>query len=138
VGLSDHTLGTTASVASVALRACVIEKHFTLSRADKGPDSEFSMEPNEFKILCHEVKNAWSPLGQYEFGREKTEEGSKIFRRSLYITQEMKKGEKNSKEKVRSIRPGFGLAPKHLKDLLGKQIKKDVAPGTPFLRNLVE
>ena len=92
VGLSDHTMGTTAAVAGVALGACVIEKHFTLSRADKGPDSEFSLEPQELKRLCEDVKEAWCALGGPDFKREKAEESSKMFRRSLYFVKNLPRG----------------------------------------------
>jgi len=138
VGLSDHTLGTTASVASVALGACVIEKHFTLSRADKGPDCEFSLEPHELKRLCEEVKSAWSALGSPGFGREKAEEGSKVFRRSLYIVQDVKKGEKLTAKNLRRIRPGHGLSPKCLKNFLGKKTNCNISKGTPCHHHFVD
>jgi len=132
VGLSDHTLGTTASVAAVALGACVIEKHFTLSRADKGPDCEFSLEPQELKRLCEEVKAAWAALGNAGFGREKAEEGSKVFRRSLYIVEDVKKGEKLTAKNLRRIRPGLGIEPKLYKTVLGKTVKRDLKKGEPL------
>lgn len=131
VGLSDHTLGTTASVASVALGACVIEKHFTLSRADKGPDSEFSLEPHEFKKLCEEVKTAWCALGQLGFRREKAEEGSKAFRRSLYFVKNLPPGHTIKEGDIRSIRPGLGLPPKVYNKLIGKKLKQPVLKGHP-------
>jgi len=132
VGLSDHTLGTTASVASVALGACVIEKHFTLSRADKGPDSEFSLEPQELKRLCEEVRAAWTALGSPGFSREKAEEGSKVFRRSLYIVEDVKKGEKLTSKNLRRIRPGLGLEAKLYKQVLGQTVKRDLKKGEPL------
>ena len=113
VGLSDHTMGTIASVAAVALGACLIEKHFTLSRAEEGPDCEFSMEPNEFERFCKEVKAAWSALGNPGFKRPKAEEGSKVFRRSLYIVKDLKVGDTLTTENLRRIRPGNGLLPKY-------------------------
>jgi pseudaminic acid synthase len=132
VGLSDHTLGTTASVASVALGACVIEKHFTLSRADKGPDCEFSLEPLELKRLCEEVKAAWAALGSAGFGREKAEEGSKVFRRSLYIVEDVKKGEKLTVKNLRRIRPGLGMEAKFYKKVLGSTVRKNLKKGEPL------
>jgi len=138
VGLSDHTLGTTAATAAVALGACVVEKHFTLSRADKGPDCEFSLEPLEMERLCREVKEAWLALGSPGFARQKAEEGSKVFRRSLYVTEDMKAGELFSPANLKSIRPGYGMPPKHIKEVLGKKIKKAVPRGTPLTIDLVD
>jgi N-acetylneuraminate synthase len=132
IGLSDHTLGTTAAVASVALGACVIEKHFTLSRADKGPDCEFSLEPQELKRLCQEVKEAWSALGSHGFSRQKAEEGSKVFRRSLYIVKDMKAGDVLRSENLRRIRPGMGMAPARYSSLLGRRVKQDLKKGSPM------
>lgn len=132
VGLSDHTLGTTASVTSVALGACVIEKHFTLSRADRGPDCEFSLEPAEFARLCQEVKEAWVALGSAKLQRPKAENQSKVFRRSLYIIKDMKAGDILTRETLRRIRPGNGYPPKHYFDLLGKKVRQDISRGTPF------
>ena len=129
VGLSDHTLGTIASVVAVALGACVIEKHFTLARADKGPDCEFSLEPSEMKRLCKNVKNAWASLGEPGFSRQKAEEESKVFRRSLYFLKDLPAGHVIRKEDIRRIRPGSGLPPKEYENLLGKQLKKNVLSG---------
>lgn len=129
-GLSDHTLGTTASVAAVALGACVIEKHFTLSRNDKGPDSEFSIEPDELKRLCQDTFDAWSALGKPGFERQKAEEGSKHFRRSVYFIKDMEAGEIITPAHIRRIRPGFGLPPKYFDQLIGKRVKEDVDRGT--------
>lgn len=131
VGLSDHTMGTTAAVTAVALGACVIEKHFTLSRADKGPDSEFSLEPRELEQLCRETRDAWSALGKAGFARQRAEEGSKVFRRSLYFVRDLKAGAVIGPEDVRRIRPGMGLAPKHLDAVMGRTVSTDVARGTP-------
>jgi pseudaminic acid synthase len=130
-GLSDHTLGTTASVAAVALGACVIEKHFTLSRADKGPDSEFSIEPDELKRLCQDTHDAWEALGQAGFERQPAEEGSKVFRRSIYFVRDLPAGHVIGSEDIRRIRPGMGLAPKYFDQLLGKKLRVDVQRGTP-------
>jgi N-acetylneuraminate synthase len=131
VGLSDHTLGTTASVAAVALGATVIEKHFTLSRADKGPDCEFSLEPAELQQLCSETYGAWSAIGTPTFERVEEEKASLIFRRSLYFVNDLPAGHVISEGDVRSIRPGYGLAPKHLKWVLGSSVKHDVQRGAP-------
>ena len=131
VGLSDHTLGTTASVVSVALGACVIEKHFTLSRADKGPDSEFSLEPRELKKLCEDVKAAWCALGGSDFKREKAEETSKVFRRSLYFVNNLPAGHILKEGDIRRIRPGIGLPPKEYQNLIGRELLKAVSRGDP-------
>nr|WP_081593832.1 pseudaminic acid synthase [Pseudomonas chengduensis] len=129
-GLSDHTLGTTASVAAVALGACVIEKHFTLSRNDTGPDSEFSIEPDELKRLCQDTFDAWSALGKADFERQKAEEGNKKFRRSVYFVNDMKSGEIITPSHIRRIRPGLGLPPKYYDQLLGKRVNQDIVRGT--------
>ncbi len=129
-GLSDHTLGTTASVAAVALGACVIEKHFTLSRKDKGPDSDFSIEPHELKRLCEDTRDAWLALGRASFERQETEVASIRFRRSLYFVKDISAGQKITEADVRRIRPGYGLAPKFLDMVLGKTVVKDVKRGT--------
>jgi len=129
-GLSDHTLGTTVSVASVALGASVIEKHVTLSRQDKGPDSEFSLEPEELRELCTATRDAWLALGVSGYERKAAEEANIKFRRSIYIVKDMKKGEVFTTDNIRRIRPGFGLAPKHYEDVLGKSVTCDVKKGT--------
>lgn len=129
-GLSDHTMGITASVAAVAVGACVIEKHFTLSRSDKGPDSEFSLEPSELEQLCQGARDAWLALGRTGFERKKAEMGSKIFRRSIYIVRDLPAGHLITAEDIRRVRPGFGLMPKHFDELLGRKLKVDVKRGT--------
>ena len=129
-GLSDHTLGTTASVAAVALGACVIEKHFTLSRADKGPDSEFSIEPAEFEKLCQDTRDVWSALGKVGYQRQPAEEGSKVFRRSVYFVRDLAAGTVVTSDDIRRIRPGMGLAPKHIDTLIGKRLKVGITRGT--------
>ena len=129
-GLSDHTIGTTASVAAVALGACVIEKHFTLSRADKGPDSEFSIEPEELKRLCKDTHDAWLALGQVGYQRQSAEEGSKAFRRSVYFVRDLPAGAVVGAEDIRRIRPGMGLPPKYFDALIGKRLKSSVTRGT--------
>ena len=125
-GLSDHTLGTTVSIASVALGACVIEKHVTMSRDDKGPDSEFSLEPRELEKLCSETKNAWHALGSAGYEKKPSEESSVKFRRSIYVVKDIKAGEMLTEENIKRIRPGFGLKPKHFKSVLGKSASCDI------------
>ena len=129
-GLSDHTMGTTASVAAVALGACLIEKHFTLSREDKGPDSEFSLEPVELERLCVDAKDAWLALGATGFERQKAEEGSKVFRRSIYFVKDLPAGHVIGPEDIRRIRPGMGLPPKYYDIILGRKVNQDVKKGT--------
>jgi N-acetylneuraminate synthase len=130
-GLSDHTMGSTASVAAVSLGACFIEKHFTLSRSDKGPDSEFSLEPAELERLCRDSYDAWSALGQAGYQRQSAEEGNKIFRRSVYFVRDLPAGAVVGPEDIRRIRPGRGLPPKHMQAILGRQLRKPVVRGTP-------
>jgi N-acetylneuraminate synthase len=130
VGLSDHTLGIGVAVASIALGATVIEKHFTLKRADGGADSAFSMEPAEMKELVEETERAWQSLGKVFVGPTEAERPSIAFRRSLYIVKDLKAGNVLTKENVRAIRPGLGLPPKYLKQLLGMKILRDVKRGT--------
>ncbi len=137
-GLSDHTLGITVSVTSVALGACVVEKHFTLRRQDKGPDSEFSLEPDELRSLCQESKNAWLALGKAGYERKPAEEANLKFRRSIYVVKDMKAGEYFTENNVRSIRPSHGLPPKYLKDVLGKKAKTDIKRGTPLTQKLIQ
>lgn len=129
-GLSDHTLGTTTSVAAVALGACVIEKHFTLSRADKGPDSEFSIEPGEMERLCKDTRDAWLALGQVGYQRQAAEEGNKAFRRSIYFVRDLPEGALIGSKDIRRIRPGMGLPPKHFDSLLGRRLRVSVMRGT--------
>jgi len=135
-GLSDHSLGITASVSSVVLGASVIERHFTLKRADGGVDATFSLEPEEFKQLVQSVREVEKIIGHIQLEPEKDEKGI-IFRRSLFIVKDMKKGEEISRENVRCIRPSYGLAPKYLPEVLGKKIKKDIQKGTPLKWNLI-
>jgi pseudaminic acid synthase len=129
-GLSDHTLGTTAALAAVALGACVIEKHFTLSRADKGPDSEFSIEPDELERLCRETRESWLALGNAGYTRQQAEQGSKVFRRSIYFVRDLPEGAVVGPEDLRRIRPGMGLKPKHFDEIVGRRLKKAVKRGT--------
>ena len=133
VGLSDHTIGIGVAVASVALGATVIEKHFTLSRADGGVDSAFSMEPHEMKMLVEETERAWQALGRISYGPTEKEEASMVFRRSLYVVEDMKAGDEFTTKNLRAIRPGHGLPPKYYDVLLGKQVRMDVKKGTPVV-----
>jgi pseudaminic acid synthase len=137
VGLSDHTMGVGVSVASVALGAAVIEKHFTLSRADGGVDSAFSMEPTEMAQLVVEAERAWLALGQVSYGATEKEKKSQVFRRSLYVVMDLKAGEALTRENVRAIRPGLGLPTKYLDTLLGRRVNRDVKKGTPVEWGLV-
>ena len=137
VGLSDHTMGVGVPVASVAMGATVIEKHFTLSRADGGVDSTFSLEPQEMEQLVVESERAWQSLGEIQYGPTEAEKSSMIFRRSLYIAQDMKAGEVLTPQNLRSVRPGLGLAPKYYDQLLGKAVKEDVKKGTPVSWKLI-
>lgn len=130
VGLSDHTMGVGVSIAGVALGATVIEKHFTISRADGGVDSSFSMEPAEMTQLVVETKRAWQSLGQVSYGPTEAEKKSIQFRRSLYIVQEIKAGDVLTRDNVRAIRPGLGLPPKYLDELLGRRVTHGAAKGT--------
>lgn len=130
VGLSDHTLGMGVSVASVALGATIIEKHFTLNRADGGVDSTFSMEPTEMAQLVMETKRAWQALGRVSYGPTEAEKKSVQFRRSLYVVQDLKAGDVLTKDNIRSIRPGLGLPAKYLELVLGRTVKQDVKRGT--------
>jgi len=132
VGLSDHTMGIGAAVASVALNARVIEKHFTLRRSDGGVDSAFSIEPEELKSLVEESERAFLSLGSVQYGVQKAEENSVNYKRSLYVVNEIKAGEAFTKENIRVIRPGYGLSPKFYESILGKKSKTDLKAGTPL------
>ena len=132
IGLSDHTMGVGVAAAAVALGATVIEKHFTLSRAEGGVDAAFSMEPEEFRMLVAETERAWQSVGAIRYGPTDAEKPSLKHRRSLYITKDLKAGDLLSKENVRAIRPGNGLPPKYLDAVLGRRVNRDVARGTPL------
>ena len=138
VGLSDHTLGVGASVAAVALGASVVEKHFTLSRAEGGVDAAFSLEPAELASLVQETARAWQALGQVRYGATQAEQASKRFRRSLYVVRDMAAGEVFDASNVRAIRPGLGLAPKHLDALLGRKARQPLKRGTALDWTLIE
>lgn len=137
VGLSDHTLGVGVSVASVALGATVIEKHFTLSRAEGGVDSAFSMEPSEMAQLVVETERAWRSLGQVSFGPTEAERRSLQFRRSLYVVEDVRAGDPLTSANVRAIRPGLGLPPKFLEAVLGRTVNRDVRRGTALSWDLL-
>jgi pseudaminic acid synthase len=137
VGLSDHTMGIAVPVAAVALGACIIEKHLTLSRSTPGPDSGFSLEPQEFKAMVEAVRMAERALGEVHFGLSGKEESSRVFRRSLFVVQDVKRGETFTAANVRSIRPGYGLHTRHLNEVLGKQAGRDIERGTPLSWDLV-
>ncbi len=132
VGLSDHTLGIGVAIASVALGATVIEKHFCLSRVEGGVDSAFSMEPQEMKMLTEEVNRAYSALGNVSYGVLEAEKNSRIFKRSIYASQAIRAGELLTKDNIKVIRPGNGLHPRYFFDLLGKKAKTDIKKGKPL------
>ena len=136
-GLSDHTFGSAVSVASIALGGAVVEKHFTLRRADGGPDAAFSLEPEEFTTLVEDCKRAWRALGKVTYDLQGSERGSTIFRRSLYVVADMAEGETFTRANLRSIRPGYGLPPKHLDEVLGARASRAIARGTPLAADLV-
>jgi len=138
VGLSDHTLGIGVPLAGIALGATVIEKHFTLARADGGVDAAFSLEPDELKGLVDESLRAWQALGEIRYGQTAGEKKSLQFRRSLYVAQDMKAGETFTRENLRAIRPGYGLSPKYFDTFIGKRVKKDIRKGTPISWDLLE
>lgn len=137
-GLSDHTLDNTTAIAAVALGAAIVEKHFTLDRSGGGPDDSFSLEPVELAQLCQTTRTAWEALGQVDYGLKSSERGNIKFRRSLYIVADLKAGEALTPANLRSIRPGFGLPPKHYEAVLGRRVRRDVARGTPLAWDLVE
>lgn len=131
VGLSDHTMGVGVSVAAVALGAVLIEKHFTLRRSDGGVDAAFSMEPADMTALVEETERGWQALGRVRYGPSEGEVGSLAFRRSLYVVNDLKAGDTVGRSDVRAIRPGYGLAPKHLDEIIGLTVNKDAKRGTP-------
>ncbi len=131
-GLSDHSMGTAVPVAAVALGARIIEKHFTLSRAEPGPDSSFSLEPHEFQQMVDAVRVAEQAVGDVSYALSEKEQASRLYRRSLFVTKPVRKGEKLTPENVRSIRPGHGLQPEHLQRVLDSVAAEDLEPGTPL------
>lgn len=130
VGLSDHTLDNTTAVASVVLGACVIEKHFTLDRNGGGADDSFSLEPDGLQALCRDSKTAWQALGHVHYGLKSSEQGNVQFRRSLYFVKDLQKGDTIDETCIRSVRPGFGIAPKHFDELIGKRLTRNVQANT--------
>ncbi len=130
-GLSDHTLDNTTAIASVAMGASIIEKHFTLDRSGGGPDDSFSLEPLEMRALCRDSKTAWAALGKIDHGRKSSELGNVQFRRSLYFVKPLQAGDVLTRDAIRSVRPGYGIAPKYLERLIGKKLSKAVAYGMP-------
>lgn len=137
-GLSDHTLGTTAAVVAAALGAVFIEKHFTFSRLEGGPDAAFSLEPIELKALCESVRSAWLSIGQVGYERKSAEKTNAIFRRSIYAAKDIEKGEVLTKDNIRRVRPGYGLAPKYYEKILGKKATEKIAFGTPMDISLID
>ncbi len=136
VGLSDHTLDNTTALSAVALGAAIIEKHFSLDRNGGGPDDSFSLEPADLAALCRDSHTAWSALGRIDYGRQSSEAGNAQFRRSLYFVKTLKAGDVVGADAVRSVRPGFGLAPKHLGAVIGRTLRRDVGYGTPLAWDL--
>lgn len=130
IGLSDHTPGVAAAVAGVALGACLVEKHVILSRSDGGPDAPFSLEPGELQRLCGETEAAWQALGRVDYGRQESEKPNLVFRRSIYAVRDIPRGRTVTDDDVRVIRPGYGLAPKHLDAVLGRTAGRDIPRGT--------
>ncbi|PIY43147.1 MAG: pseudaminic acid synthase, partial [Armatimonadetes bacterium CG_4_10_14_3_um_filter_59_10] len=137
VGLSDHTLGTAVPAAAVAVGACVVEKHFTLSRKDTGPDSAFSVEPQEMKEIVQSIRTVEKALGRVNYGLQEREVSSRIFRRSLFVVQDMKAGDPFTLDNVRSIRPGVGLHTRHLDDVIGRKASRNTPRGTPLSWTLI-
>lgn len=138
VGLSDHTLESLVPVVAVALGACIIEKHFILDRSKGGPDSAFSLEPDEFRRMVCAVREAEKAMGDVSFEVTKTEQASRVFRRSLFVIKDMAAGEVFTTENVRSIRPGYGIKPKYLNEILGRRAKRAISRGTPLTWDLIE
>lgn len=130
-GLSDHTLDNSTAIASVVMGAAIIEKHFTLDRSGGGPDDSFSLEPAELAALCRNTKTAWAALGQVDYGRKSSEQGNVKFRRSLYFVQDLKSGDIVTAAAIRSVRPGYGLAPKYMDQVVGRILRRDVDARTP-------
>ena len=131
VGLSDHTLDNTTAIASVALGACIIEKHFTLDRSGGGPDDSFSLEPTELEALCRGARTAWSALGRIDYGLKSSEQANVKFRRSLYFVKDLAAGDLVTGDAVRSVRPGYGLAPKYLDSVTGRKVVRAVKANSP-------
>lgn len=137
-GLSDHTLDNTTAIAGVALGAAIIEKHFTLDRNGGGPDDSFSLEPAELAALCKGARTAWEALGQVDYGRKSSEQGNVQFRRSLYFVKDLKVGDVITADSIRSVRPGYGLAPKYLQEVIGRRVAMDVKANHPITHDLLD
>lgn len=137
-GLSDHTLDNTTAITSVALGASIIEKHFTLDRNGGGPDDSFSLEPAEMTALCRDSKTAWMALGRVDYGRKSSEQGNAKFRRSLYFVKDLQAGEEITPDAVRSVRPGFGLAPKYLDEVIGRKLAVSIKANCPVSFDLLQ
>jgi N-acetylneuraminate synthase len=138
VGLSDHTLGTTIPVAAVSLGACIVEKHLTLSRKTTGPDSSFSLEPQEFRTMVNAIRETEKAIGRVNYTVTEHEQASRVFRRSLFVVEDIIEGEVLTEKNVRSIRPGYGLPPKYLHKILGKKAKENICRGTPLRWDLIQ
>jgi len=136
IGLSDHTLDNTTAIASVAVGASIIEKHFTLDRSGGGPDDSFSLEPDDLRALCNSSRIAWEAMGSIDYGRKSSEQGNVKFRRSLYFVKDLKAGSVITADCIRSVRPGFGLAPKYLDSIIGRIVSSDVKSATPVTADL--
>jgi N-acetylneuraminate synthase len=137
-GLSDHTIDNTTAIAAVVLGASVIEKHVTLDRNGGGPDDSFSLEPSELHALCRDAKTAWQALGRVNYERKESEKGNAKFRRSLYVVKDIKKGELFTTENIKSIRPGFGVAPKYMDNILGQTATRDIKYGEPVKMDMID
>ena len=137
-GLSDHTIDNTTAIASVVLGASLIEKHFTLDRNGGGPDDSFSLEPTDLAALCKDSKTAWKALGKVDYGRKSSEQGNVQFRRSLYFVKDMRAGDIITSDCVRSVRPGYGLLPKLLDQIVGKKVNSFVAANTAVQQSLID
>jgi pseudaminic acid synthase len=138
VGLSDHTLAPAVAVAAVAMGACIVEKHFIMARAEGGPDAQFSLEPHEFREMVAAIRTVERARGTGEIGLTPGESKNRFFRRSLYVTTDVRAGEMFTEKNVRSIRPAYGLAPKHYREVLGRRATQDIARGTPLAWTLIE
>jgi N-acetylneuraminate synthase len=136
-GLSDHTLDNTTAITSIALGASIVEKHFTLDRKGGGPDDSFSLEPSELTALCRDIKTAWAALGEINYGLKSSEKFNFKFRRSLYFIKTMKAGDVITDECIRSIRPGYGMSPKTIGNVIGKRVTVDVSYGAPVLSKII-
>jgi len=136
-GLSDHTLDNTTAIASVVLGASIIEKHFTLNRKGGGPDDSFSLEPTDLAALCRDSKTAWNALGKVDYGRKASEQGNVQLRRSLYFVKNLTVGDVITESSVRSVRPGYGISPKHLHEIIGKTVQRSIKVNTPVTRDFL-